>query len=176
MTALINGGRVLFAVRNPDVLYFRGTPEELPTFTLPRIEPIAAAGRRQGPFHVRGGGELDRLHAGGVPEVPHPIHVVVLGEHFREGILCPRDHVDHPVRDIGGLEHGVELGRRERVRLGGHDNYRVAEGDRPCDQRYENQHRQNVRGGDPVHAHRLRERERHTTGREPVRRPRPPYS
>src|SRR2546422_4975378 len=170
MTALINGGRVLFAVRNPDVLYFRGTPEELPTFTLPRIEPIAAAGRRPGPFHVRGGGELDRLHAGGVPEVPHPIHVVVLGEHFREGILCPRDHVDHPARDIGGLERRVELGRRERGRLGGHYNYRVAEGDRRCHQRYETEQRKIVRGGDTEHAHRLVHRERDAADRGVVHR------
>src|SRR5881396_2788404 len=102
MTALITGGGgwglgigKLLAVRNPDVLYFRRATEELASLTLTRIEPVARARRRPRALHVRCRGQFDGLQTGGAAEVPHPVHVVVLGEHFCERILRAGDHVDH---------------------------------------------------------------------------------
>src|SRR6266446_4799011 len=119
----------LLAVRNPDVLYFRRAAEELASLTLTCIEPVARARRRPRALHVRGRRELDRLHARGIAEVPHPVHIVVLGEHLCERILRAGDHVDDAVRDVGGLEHCIELSRGDGLRLGRDDDDGVAERD-----------------------------------------------
>src|SRR5687768_54699 len=78
-------------VGDPDVLDLRSTPQELAPFAGARVEPVATRGRRPGPLHVRRGRELDRLHPGGVAEVPHALHVVVLGQHCGERVLGAGD-------------------------------------------------------------------------------------
>ena len=74
----------LFAVRNPDVLHLRRLAQELAPLALARIGPRARRRLAPGALHVPRRRELHRLHAVARAEIPHRVHVVVLGERLRE--------------------------------------------------------------------------------------------
>ena len=77
-------------VGDPDVLYFGCVAEELASFTLPGVEPVASARRDPGALHVAGG---QLLHLGperGGAEVPDRVDVVVARD------LATGDLVDLP--------------------------------------------------------------------------------
>src|SRR6266702_2089475 len=165
----MSGGELLLlAVRDPDVLHFRRMPQELAAFHLTRIEPVAAARRRPGALHVRRGRELDRFHTRGGTEVPHAVHVVMLGEHFRQLVFCPGDHVDDAVRYVGRLEDGVELGCGDRIGLRGDDDHGVTDRDRRRHQGDEAKQGEIVRGGDAEDADGFVHREGDATNRRVV--------
>src|ERR1051325_441434 len=72
--------RASFTVRNPDVLHLRRRAKELAPLAVARVEPVALVPRRPGALHVRRRRQVHCLYAVATPEIPHRVHVVVLGE------------------------------------------------------------------------------------------------
>src|SRR5436309_11497454 len=69
----------LLAVRHPDVLHVRRGAQELAAFAIVLRRPIAVVPASPRPLHVRRRRQLHHLHAALRTEVPHRLHVVVLG-------------------------------------------------------------------------------------------------
>src|SRR5206468_4008057 len=96
-------------VGHPDVLDLRRLAQILPPLAVFGIEKIAKFPARPGALHVARRRELDRLDALAIPEIPHALDIVVLGENLPERVLVAGDDVDHARRYVGRLEHAIEI-------------------------------------------------------------------
>src|SRR5438105_8665881 len=81
----------LFSVGNPDVLDLRRLSQEFPPFAMLAVVPVPRLPLDPRPLHVSHRRPLDLGARRPISEIPHRVHVVVLGEHFRERVFGSGD-------------------------------------------------------------------------------------
>ena len=107
---------VVFSLIRIDIFDFCGLLQELQALTLALVHPIAVVTvRDEGALHVAGGDALDVVRSLGVTKVPHGIHVLVLDQRLRYHVALARHDVQNATREIGSIEHLVQVGGRERA-------------------------------------------------------------
>src|ERR1035437_8923821 len=94
----------LLAVRNPDVLHLRRLTKKIAPLSLAHVGPRARLPLGPRSLHVPRRRQLHRPDAVARPEVPHRIHVVVLGESLRERVLRASHDIDHARRHVRRLQ------------------------------------------------------------------------
>ena len=94
--------------------------QELAALALARVEPVAPVRTRPTCASCSpADASSTAFTPSRRPEVPHRVHVVVLGQRLRERVLRAGHDVDHAAGHVGGLEHLIEVRRGERVRSDG---------------------------------------------------------
>ncbi len=88
----------------------------------------------------------------------------MLGQGLGQCYRIAGDDVDDAVRYVGGFEHLVEVGHRQRRTAGRDQDHGVAHGDRRSEQRHRAEQRPDFRCDDAEHAEWLHHSRRHGTG------------
>src|SRR5919109_3046700 len=163
--AVTEASRLLLAVWHPDVLDLRRLSQKLASFSVPGIEPVTAIPRRPCPLHVHGGRLFDHFHTFAAAEVPHGLHVIVLGEHARKCVFRPGHNIDDSAGHVGRLEHAIEVSGGERVWLRRDRDCRISHRDRGGNERHKAEQRMLIGTRDADDANRLVHREGNAANR-----------
>ena len=99
-----------FSVWHPDILHLHGMLQEPTTFSLLIVEPVDySAFIREYLLQVADGERLHLRGAGFIGERPHGVHVIVLGEDFREFRSASRHQVDYACGQIAGVKELIKI-------------------------------------------------------------------
>ena len=123
----------LLAVRHPDVLDLRGAAQELAPLALASDSQSRAGRRRPGRLQVAGRGRLDR----GARRPSAPKYQSASTSSCSASVLAsasrsPVTMLTTPPGTSRGVEHLVEVGRRQRMRSRRHRDHAVAHRDAPA--------------------------------------------
>src|SRR5579859_7038574 len=105
-----------------------------------------------GALHIACRGHFNTAAAFEGAEVPHGVHVVMVGQHLAEGVAVARYNVDHPGWYIGGFQHLVTIGRAQWRLRRWNDHYRIAHRDCRGNKRDKAEQRVFIRAGHAYHA------------------------